>query len=98
MDDELELSQAQREAIEADLEKRWEAGWLRELEDTGGMMINNRRPAPDFADKCIAPHLDDAQRATWKRWCKEAGFSRMGHHGGWNFDGQSLQPDPWWTK
>ena len=98
LDGELELSQLQRETIEGDLEKHWEAGWLRELDDNGGMMINNFRPAPDFADKWIAPHLDDRQKAEWKKWCQQAGWSRMGHHAGWNFDGQSLQPDPWWTK
>lgn len=98
LDGELELLQSQREKIAADLEKHWETGWLRELDDNGGMMINNHRPAPDFADKCIAPHLDERQRAAWKAWCQQAAWSRMGHHVGWNFDGQSLQPDPWWSK
>ena len=98
VDAELELSQAQREKVVADLEKHWEAGWMRELDDNGGMMINNHRPAPDFADKCITPHLDERQRAEWKTWCQQAGWSRMGHHVGWNFDGQSLQADPWWSK
>lgn len=96
LDRELELSAAQRDAIAADLEKRWEAGWIRELDDNGGMQINNYPPAPDFADKCIAPHLDERQRAEWKAWTQQAGWSRMGQHMGWNFDGQSLQPDPWW--
>ena len=98
VDDELELSEVQREKIAADLEQHWDTGWLRELDDNGGMMINNQRPAPDFADKCIAPHLDERQRAEWKKWCQQAGWNRMGHHMGWNFDGQSLQPDPWWSK
>ena len=98
LDGELELSQLQREEIEGDLEKHWEAGWLRELDDNGGTMINNFRPAPAFADKWIAPHLDDRQKAEWKKWCQQAGWSRMGHHVNWNFDGQSLPPDPWWTK
>ena len=98
LDGELELSQLQRETIEGDLEKHWEAGWLRELDDNGGMMINNFRPAPDFADKWIAPHLDDRQKAEWKKWCQQAGWSRMGQHANWNFDGQSLQPDPWWSR
>jgi hypothetical protein len=97
LDAQLRLSQSQREKIAADLEKHWEAGWLRELHDQG-MMINHYRPAPDFADKCIAPHLDDSQRAEWKQWCQQAGLSRMGNNGGWNFDGQSMQPDPWWSK
>ncbi len=98
LDSELELAAAQRETIAADLEKNWQAGWLRELDDNGGMMINNFRPAPDFADKSITPHLDDRQKAEWKKWCQQAGSQRMGHHVNWNFDGQSLQPDPWWTR
>jgi DNA-binding protein H-NS len=98
VDSELELSQSQREKIEGDLEKHWEAGWLRELDDNGGIMINNQRPAPDFADPCVAPHLDDRQKAEWKKWCQQAGWNRTGHHVGWNFDGQSLQPDPWWSR
>lgn len=98
VDGEIQLSQAQREKIEADLENRWDAKWLQELHDTGGMMINNRPPAPDFADKCIAPHLDERQRAEWKTWCAQAGWSRHGQHYGWNFDGQGMQPDPWWSR
>lgn len=97
LDAQLRLSQSQREKIEADLEKRWEAGWLRELSDQG-MVINHYRPAPDFADKCIAPHLDERQRAEWKQWCQQAGLSRMGNNRGWTFDGQSMQPDPWWSQ
>ncbi|MFM8292477.1 MAG: hypothetical protein ACKOC4_12370 [Planctomycetia bacterium] len=97
LDQELELSSAQRQAIEADLEKRWQAGWIRDLDDNGGMMINNHRPAPDFADASIAPHLDDRQRTQWKQWCQQAGWSRFGGQANWNFDGQSLQPDPWWA-
>ena len=96
LDQQLELSVAQRDAIAADLEKRWEAGWIRELDDNGGIRPNNFPPAPDFADTCIAPHLDQRQLAEWKQWTEQAGWSRMGHHVGWNFDGQTLQPDPWW--
>ncbi len=98
VDGELQLSQAQREKIEADLENRWDAKWLLELHDTGGMIINNRPPAPDFADKCIAPHLDERQRADWKTWCSQSGWSRHGQSFGWNFDGQGMQPDPWWSR
>lgn len=92
----LELSVAQREAIAADIEKRWEAGWARALEDQGNIRVNNFPPAPDFADPCIAPHLDDRQREVWKQWSQQAGWSRMGQHTSWNHDGQRLQPDPWW--
>jgi len=98
LDRELELSQSQRQKIEADLEKHWEADWLRDLDDNGNMIINNFRPAPDFADRCIAPHLDDRQRAAWKNWCQLAAWKHMGQQVGWNFDGQSLQPDPWWFQ
>lgn len=97
LENQLKLTQSQREKIEADLEKHWEAGWLRVLDDNGSI-INNLRPAPDFADRCIAPHLDDRQRADWKSWCQQAGWKHMGQHFGWNFDGQSLQPDPWWFQ
>jgi hypothetical protein len=62
------------------------------------MIINTRPPAPDFADKCIAPHLDERQRADWKTWCDQAGANRHGHGFGWNFDGQGMQPDPWWSR
>jgi len=96
VDQQLELSAAQRDAIAADLEKRWQAGWIRELDDNGGMRIGNYPPAPDFADTCIAPHLDERQKTEWKQWTQQAGWSRMGQHFNWNFDGQTLQPDPWW--
>lgn len=95
LDQQLELAVAQRDAIKADLEKRWEASWLRELDDTGNW-INNLPLAPDFVDKCIVPHLDERQRAEWKKWTQQAGAGRLGGHFGWNFDGTTLQPDPWW--
>jgi len=100
LDRELELSQSQRQKIEADLEKHWEAGWLRELDDNGSTMINNFRPAPDFADRCIAPHLDDRQRGEWTTWCQKAGWQNVGKNfaTNFNFDGRSMQPDPWWSK
>lgn len=91
----LGLSTAQCTAIEADLEKHWQADWHRDFSEN--VMINNRRPAPDFADKAIAPHLDERQRAEWKKWCQEAGSSRVGRNGGWSFGGLKLPPDPWWA-
>lgn len=103
VDQELELSAAQRAAIEADLERRWEAGWILQLDDDGSGMINDRRPVADFADACIAPHLDDQQRAVWTQKCQQHGFvNNMGGAGGgprnWRpFDGPSLEPDPWWA-
>jgi hypothetical protein len=96
LDRQLELSIAQREAITAELEKQWEAGWIRELDDNGSVRVGNDPPAPDFAEACIAPHLDERQRAEWKRWSGQAGWSRMNLTFGWNFDGLSLQADPWW--
>ena len=98
LDRQLDLSAAQRRAIEGDLEARWEEAWLRELDDTG-MVINNFRPAPDYANGCIEPHLDDAQRDEWVQWRKAAGMAVVGRHVGWNFDGQGLhQEDDWWTQ
>lgn len=97
LDQELELSGAQRDAIEADLGARWEAAWLRELDDNGFLMVNNRRPAPDFAAACITPHLDERQHAKWREWCEQAAFSRLAPQMGWNLDSTSLPPDPWWS-
>jgi hypothetical protein len=98
LDRQLDLSAAQRQAIEDDLEARWEDAWLRELDDTG-MVINNFRPAPDYANACIEPHLDEVQRNEWTRWRKAAGMAVVGMHVGWNFDGQGLhQEDDWWTQ
>lgn len=98
LDRQLDLSAAQRQAIEDDLAARWQDAWLRELEDTG-TVINNYRPAPDYANACIEPHLDDAQRDEWTRWRKAAGTAVIGMHVGWNFDGQGLhQEDDWWTQ
>ena len=98
LDRQLDLSAAQRRAIEDDLEARWEEAWLRELDDTG-MVINNYRPAPDYANACIEPHLDEVQRDEWTRWRKAAGVAVVGMHVGWNFDGQGLhQEDDWWMQ
>jgi hypothetical protein len=97
VDGQLELTRGQREAIEADIAKQWKADWVRELGD-GGIQIGEYRPAPDFAAACIVPHLDERQKSEWKQWCQQAGWSRLGrHHMGWNFDGQSLPNDPWWS-
>ena len=98
LDRQLDLSAAQRKAIEGDLLTRWDDAWLRELDDTG-MVINNFRPAPDYANACIEPHLDEQQLAEWQRWRQAAGMAVVGMHIGWNVDGQGLhQEDTWWTK
>ena len=99
LDRQLDLSAAQREVIAADLERNWQPSWICELDDQGGMVINNYRPAPDYAHASIAPHLDAAQRAEWTKWRQAAGTQMVGRQMGWNFDGQGLQqPDPWWGK
>lgn len=98
LDRQLDLTTAQRGAIQADLEAGWKESWLRELDDTG-VVMNNYRPAPDYANACIEPHLDAVQRAEWLRWRQAAGTAVVGMHVGWNFDGQGLhQEDDWWTQ
>lgn len=98
LDRRLELSATQRQAIEDDLASRWDDAWLRELDDNG-MVINNERLAPDYANACIEPHLDDQQKAVWQRWRSMAGIGVVGMHVGWNLDGQGLhQEDDWWTR
>ena len=99
LDGQLDLKEDQRRAIEADLERRWDESWVRELDDQG-MIVNNYRSAPDYADACIAPHLDAAQAEEWKRWRLAAGVAVVGSvQTGWNLDGQGLhQEDDWWTK
>lgn len=97
LDRHLDLSAAQRRAIEDDLELRWEDSWVRELDDTG-MVINGERTAPDYAKRCIEPHLDEQQLADWQRWHRAAGTAVVGMNVGWNLDGQGLhEPDRWWT-
>lgn len=98
LDGPLDLSAAQREAILGDLRGQWKDAWTRILNDSSRtVMINNRRPAPDFADACIVPHLDERQRDEWRSWSRAAGARAVLGHEGWRFDGQGLQrPDPWW--
>jgi hypothetical protein len=99
LDDGLHLSIAQRAAIAADLEKNWQEAWWMDLGDRG-MNINGRGLAPDFADRCIASHLDSRQRAAWKTWQEQAGWSRFAnHHFAYqpHFFGIQAEPDPWWT-
>lgn len=99
LDRRLDLAEAQRRAIEADLEQHWEASWVRALDDDHQVSINNERRAPDYADACIAPHLDDGRRAEWQRWRKVAGAAVLGMQANWNLDGQGLhQEDDWWKQ
>lgn len=97
LDRQLDLSTAQRQAVEDDLERNWEESWLRELDDNG-MVINGERAAPDYANECIEPHLDEQQRADWQRWRRAAGTAVVGMNIGWNLDGQGMHElDGWWT-
>lgn len=98
LDGPLDLKSDQREAILADLRTHWNESWARILNDSfRTVTVNNRRPAPDFAEACILPHLDAGQREEWQTWSRAAGSRAMVRHEGWRFDGQGLQrPDPWW--
>jgi len=100
LDEALELTAGQREAIQADLRARWDDAWLCELQDPGGFVVNAHRPAPDYAAAAISPHLDDRQRQAWDAWVKTAGWRQAGVHLGWRFpDGPGLRgADPWWDK
>lgn len=98
LDQQLDLTAAQRRAIEADLVGRWEPGWLAVLGESGGL-VNNQPPAPDYAAAAIKPHLAPGQAAAWEAWCRSAGARITGHRVSWNFDGQGLQNlDDWWTR
>lgn len=97
----LELTAAQREAIAADLAKKWQASWIKELDIHGSNPINGYPCAPDFAAACITPHLDARQKSTWQNWTSQAGSGQVqvyAHHiyGHWTA-GHALKPDPWWT-
>ena len=96
LDEQLELSATQREAILADLRSGWQPSWIRELEDRGGLVVNNHPPAPDYAEERIVPHLDETQRSVWHAWCRAAGSRMLGQRARWHFDGPGLPPDPWW--
>lgn len=96
---EFVLSQSQRERIADDLEEHWDETWSRKYPVSQTITGHNRFLAPDYADRCIAPHLDDRQREHWKNWCEQAGWNRMAQPMGWSMVGgnSTMQPDPWWT-
>jgi len=100
LDETLELTATQREAILADLRQQWDDAWLCELQDPGGFIVNAHRPAPDYAAAAIAPHLDGRQRQAWDAWVKAAGWRQAGVHLGWRFpDAPGLRgADPWWDE
>lgn len=100
IDRQLELTPEQQARIDADLEAKWDPGWPWTV-DGQGMQINGYRPAPDYAGVCVTPHLDDRQRAAWKKWCAAAGVRTHGlqdWNQQWRFDGQGLDADAWWGK
>lgn len=98
LDRRLDLTAAQRGAIEADLTEHWDPEWVRELDDRG-IIMNNERPCPDYAAACIEPHLREEQRADWARWRKAAGSAVIGIQGGVNLESLGLHvDDDWWTK
>lgn len=98
LDRQLDLTAAQRQAIEADLERTWDPAWLQELDRRGQMRINDYPIAPDQAAAAIQPHLDADQAAEWETWCRAAGSRMAPNHFNWSFDGQGLQQpdDDWW--
>ena len=96
LDRQLDLTNGQRRAIEADLEQQWQADWLRSLGQQAGL-INGFPAAPDYAAVCIVPHLRPEQEAAWADWCRAAGERLIGRHHGINLDNQGLQTiDAWW--
>jgi hypothetical protein len=98
VDEHLDLTAAQREAILADLRQRWQASWIRELFDNGGVVVNGQRPAPDYAAACITPHLDPKQQEAWAAWARAASGRQVNIAQGMRFDGQGLQQDDEWWK
>jgi|688.fasta_scaffold85077_3 hypothetical protein len=99
LDETLELTAAQREAILAALRDRWDDAWLCELQDPGGFVVNGHRPAPDYAAAAITPLLDDRQQRVWGAWVRGWRQAGVGHLR-WLFpDGPGLNgPDPWWGE
>lgn len=96
LDRQLDLTGDQRRAIEADLERQWQADWLRSLGEHHGL-INGYPAAPDYAAACIAPHLRPEQATAWADWCQAAGERLIGRQHGINLDNQGIQTiDAWW--
>lgn len=98
LDQQLDLSTAQRTAIESELVAKWKPEWMIGLAESG--MVNDLPIAPDFAAAAIEPHLAAAQKEAWRTWSSTAGSNVVGRQFiTWNFDGQGLQDqDEWWKK
>lgn len=98
----LDLTAEQRSAIRAALDKQWDSSWTTSLLGLSHAMPDSAgRPQPPlFAASAIEPHLDSAQRATWKHWTDDA---RKHPPAVWNGfrTGQGIvsrqQDDPWWN-
>jgi hypothetical protein len=101
LDEQLGLTAEQRRAMLEDLRAKWRPAWLCELDDHDGVIINDHPPAPDFADACIAPHLDAVQLRRWREWSEAAGAQMLSRGGiDWS-DLNALQQgqvkqDAWW--
>jgi len=99
LDRQLDLTAAQRRAIDAALEAAWQPDWGRVVREHGTRRINNYPLAPDEAAAAIIPHLDPDQLTEWENWCRAAGSDMAANHAHWSFDGQGLQQrDPWWGQ
>lgn len=100
LDERLGLTAAQRQDVLADLRARWQAAWIRELDDHG-VMSNDMPLAPDFAEDCITRHLDAAQSRSWRQWCEAASGKGLPFNGiDWSeFNALQQHPqkvDNWW--
>lgn len=99
LDRQLDLTAAQRGAIESDLERQWQPAWAVDFERRGQVRINNYPLAPDQAAAAITPHLDPGQTAEWEKWCRMAPSRMAANHANWNFDAQGFQQlDAWWGR
>ncbi|MFM8413734.1 MAG: hypothetical protein ACKOCX_03320 [Planctomycetota bacterium] len=99
LDRQLDLTVAQRGAIESDLERQWQPAWGADFDRRGHVRINDYPLAPDHAAAAITPHLDPEQSAEWEKWCRMAPSRMATGHFNWSFDGQGVQQiDAWWGR
>lgn len=98
LDEELDLTAGQREAVLAALHAHWQDAWMSTLDERRGTTIDDRPIAPDFAIACVEPHLTDEQKREWSAWCRAAGRRGVGTKESviGTVEG-SPQPDAWWT-
>ena len=99
LDRQLDLTAAQRGAIDADLERQWQPAWGADIDRRGQVRINDYPLAPDRAAAAITPHLDPDQSAEWEKWCRMAPSRMATNQFNWTFDGQGVQQiDVWWGR